>query len=128
MFWSMMDGRKIFDPSKIEEWMNSHSRSTERAVSHDDRFELLEKLARMSMRQYWMFDREGEGIKKLMKHEGWPSLVQLLQDNDRLKINPKVHAAGPACDKYHLVAGADFLEQDPVQESTVTILQALSTK
>ena len=122
------DGRKIFDPSEIEEWIDSHSQSTEHVVSYDDRFELLEKLARMSMRQYWMFDREGEGIKKLMRHEGWQSLVQLLLDSGRLKINPKVHAAGPACDKYHLVAGADFLERRPAQESTVAILQALGVK
>lgn len=122
------DGRKIFDPTEIEKWIDSHSRSTGSIGSHDDRFELLEKLARMSMRQYWMFDREGEGIKKLMRHEGWQSLVQLLLDNDRLKISNKVHAAGPACDKYHLVAGADFLARDPDQKSTATILRALSTK
>ena len=95
----------------------------------DERWYLLEKFARISMRQYAI--RSGQGnddpaSRKILRSPLWPGLRELLFRHRRLEV-PDNEAAGPRSEWFHLVAGAEFLDPaSDVQDSTRKILSELN--
>ena len=97
----------------------------------DERWYLLEKFARISMRQYSL--RSGQknddpAARKILRSPLWPSLRDLLKRHERLEEHDTT-AAGPRSEWYHLVAGAEFLNPaSAVQDSTRKILSELNVE
>ena len=121
--------KTLFNPTEIREWMSSHQNPEKyTALSMSNGYYLLEKFARISMRQYWLRSTDREA-KKLVRSEYWDQLRELLEAYDRLKVKNNVSAAGPPSLWFHLVKGHEFLdvvdEEDNVDPSTQKILQEL---
>lgn len=95
----------------------------------DEKWYLLEKFARISMRQYSIRtgkDNDDPAARNILRSPLWPGLRDLLLEHDRLEVH-ETNAAGPRSEWYHLVAGAEFLDPaSAVQDSTRKILSALN--
>ena len=96
----------------------------------DERWYLLEKFARISMRQYSIrsvVDQMDPASKKVIASPMWPKLRGLLERYNRLKVDTTPPASGPKSVWFHLVAGEEFLNPGPAsQESTRRILEELN--
>ena len=96
----------------------------------DERWYLLEKFARISMRQYSIrsvVDQMDPASKKVIASPMWPKLRGLLERYNRLKVDTTPPASGPKSEWFHLVAGEEFLNPGPAsQESTRHILEELN--
>ena len=96
----------------------------------DERWYLLEKFARISMRQYSIrsvVDQMDPASKKVIASPMWPKLRGLLERYNRLKVDTTPPASGPKSEWFHLVAGEEFLNPGPTsQESTRHILEELN--
>ena len=117
-----------FNLNEIRNWISRRSYKRATQIVPDPRWNILEKFARISMRQYWLRTSDIEA-KKLMKSQHWGDLENLLKRYNRLQVTRSKHAAGPASAWLHLVDGREFLnfsEQGcPIQESTKKILREL---
>ena len=128
-----------YDKSEKPRWLSSPSEWIEQQAAApappdrdgpdpDEKWYLLEKFARISMRQYAI--RSGQGnddpaSRKILRSPLWPGLRELLFRHDRLEV-PDNEAAGPKSEWFHLVAGAEFLDPtSDVQDSTRKILSEL---
>ena len=129
-----------YDKSEKPRWLDSPSEWIEQQAARpappdrddpdpDERWHLLEKFARISMRQYAI--RSGQGNDdpasgKILRSPLWPGLRELLFRHRRLEV-PDYEAAGPKSEWFHLVAGAEFLDPaSDVQDSTREILSELN--
>ena len=96
----------------------------------DERWLLLEKFARISMRQYAIRSIEDQmdpASRKIITSPRWPELRELLKRHDRLKVDTSPPASGPKSEWFHLVAGEEFLNPGPAsQDSTQRILAELN--
>ena len=106
---SVENTKTLFKPVEIKEWISSLQNSVQYVnLPTNERYHLLEKLARLSMRQYWLRDTDHEA-KKLIQSEHWTPLRRLLEKYDRLKVKTNVPASGPSSRWFHLVDGREFL-------------------
>lgn len=123
--------RRIDASSGIEEWIERQSAcpAPPGPDDPDKKWHLLEKFARISMRQYAI--RGGKGnddpaARRILGSPHWDDLEKLLKRHDRLEVDDKADAAGPRSKWYHLIAGAEFLDPtSAVQDSTRAILREL---
>ena len=96
----------------------------------DERWYLLEKFARISMRQYSIrsiVDQMDPASKKIITSPMWPELRKLLDRYKRLEVDTTHPASGPKSEWFHLVAGEEFLNPGPTsQKSTRRILEELN--
>ena len=96
----------------------------------DERWLLLEKFARISMRQYAIRsieDHKDPVSRKIIASRRWDDLRELLERYERLDVNTTHHAAGPRSEWFHLVAGEEFLNPGSAsQDSTRRILEELN--
>lgn len=96
----------------------------------DERWHLLEKFARISMRQYSIRSVEDQmdpASKRIIASPLWQALRTLLEKYDRLEVNTTLPASGPRSEWFHLVAGEEFLNPGPSsQQSTRRILEELN--
>ena len=96
----------------------------------DEKWHLLERFARISMRQYAIRsgkDNADPAAKRILDSPWWPPLRSLLEDHGRLEVQDNAAAAGPKSQWFHLVAGAEFLNPHSAKlDSTRTILAALN--
>ena len=96
----------------------------------DERWHLLEKFARISMRQYSIRsvgDQMDHASRRVLESAHWPDLRTLLEKHDRLEVSTTLAASGPKSEWFHLVAGQEFLNPGPAsQQSTRRILEELS--
>ena len=115
----------------ISDWMARRSRKSGRndAVP-DERWHLLEKFARISMRQYSIRSVEDQmdpASRRIIASPHWSELRTLLEKYDRLEVSTTLPASGPNSEWFHLVAGEEFLNPGPAsQESTRRILEELN--
>ena len=115
----------------ISDWMARRSRKSGRndAVP-DERWHLLEKFARISMRQYSIRSVEDQmdpASRRIIASPHWSELRTLLERYDRLEVSTTLPASGPKSEWFHLVAGEEFLNPGPAsQESTRRILEELN--
>ena len=127
-----------YDKSGKPRWLDSPSEWIEQQAAKpapvdrdgpDERWRLLEKFARISMRQYAIRSVKGNddpAARKILGSPFWPDLRELLTRHGRLEA-PDNEAAGPRSEWFHLVAGSEFLDpQGPVQDSTRKILAELN--
>lgn len=111
------------------DWIERRS-SKPSGADPDERWYLLEKFARISMRQYAI--RSGKGnddpaARRVLGSHLWPDLRELLERHKRLEVRDNPKAAGPKSEWFHLVAGAEFLNPGSVvQDSTRRILEELN--
>ena len=127
---------RIHSSSGIEEWIDRQSaRPVPRGPDGpepDEKWYLLEKFARISMRQYAI--RGGKGnddpaARRILGSPLWDDLEKLLKRHGRLDVDDKADAAGPRSKWYHLIAGAEFLDPtSDVQDSTRAILTELNVR
>ena len=121
---------RMFDVSRIREWIAARSDRPDEKGTPDERWKLLEKFSRISMQRYWL--REGdEDTKKITDSGYWDAVCALLEQHDRLIIRDNVPASGKRTKWFHLVAGNEFLqfeEKNDLQESTVNILRQLNVQ
>ena len=96
----------------------------------DERWHLLEKFARISMRQYSIRsvgDQMDHASRRILESAHWPDLRPLLERHGRLEVSTTLAASGPKSEWFHLVAGQEFLNPGPSsQESTRRILEELN--
>ena len=114
-------------------WLSQRSRMSGRnSTDPDERWHLLEKFARISMRQYSIRSVEDHidpASRKIIASPLWPELRTLLEKHDRLEVNTTLPASGPKSEWLHLVAGAEFLNPGPgSQQSTRRILEELNAQ
>ena len=112
-------------------WIARRTEVSGREVAEpDERWRLLEKFARISMRQYAIRSIEGQmdpASKKIVTSPMWLDLRRLLEKYKRLKVDTTPSAAGPKSEWFHLVSGEEFLNPElPLQESTRCILAELN--
>lgn len=115
----------------ISNWMAQRSRMSGRDdVGSDEKWYLLEKFARISMRQYSIRSVEDQmdpASRRIIASRQWPDLRALLEKHDRLEVNRTLPASGPKSEWFHLVAGEEFLNPGQAsQESTRRILDELN--
>lgn len=118
---------RIFDPTEVHDWINVKVKKEQNLKTPDQRWKLLEKFSRVSLRQYWIRDGD-EDTKRITRSDHWEGLCDLLRRHDRLETSEKVQASGRPAKWYHLVSGHEFLQYDdprPLEESTVEILKEL---
>ena len=98
----------------------------------DERWWLLEKFARVSMRQYAIRsikDQMDPASGKIIASSMWPELRTLLERYDRLEVDTTLPASEPKSEWFHLVAGEEFLTPGQAsQESTRHILEELNVR
>ena len=129
-----------YDRSEKPRWLDSPSEWIEQQAAAsappdrdgpdpDERWCLLEKFARISMRQHVIRsgrDNDDPAAKRVLRSPFWPDLRELLFRHGRLEVLGN-EAAGPKSEWFHLVAGAEFLDPAAaVQDSTRKILSELS--
>lgn len=132
-----------FDKSGRPRWLDSPSEWIEQQSARpasmsqdgadrsdpDEKWHLLEKFARIAMRQYSIRagkDNDDPAAKSILRSPLWPDLRDLLQSHGRLEVH-RNDAAGPRSEWYHLVAGAEFLDPASADlDSTRQILAALN--
>lgn len=96
----------------------------------DQRWHLLEKFARISMRKYAI--RSGKGnddpaARRILDSDLWPDLRRLLEKHERLEVRNNPNAAGPKSEWFHLIAGEEFLIPDSsAKASTRSVLDELN--
>ena len=120
--------RRLFEG--VTEWIARRSQvSGPGEPAPDDRWPLLEKFARISMRQHsirYVPDQMDPASRRIIDSPHWPMLRQLLERHDRLEVATSTPASGPKSEWFHLVAGAEFLNPTPAsQPSTRRILDEL---
>lgn len=116
---------------EVSNWIAGRTpRSGHGDADPDERWSLLEKFARISMRQYSIrsiTDQMDPTSKKIITSRLWPQLRILLEKYDRLEVDTTQAASGPRLEWFHLVAGEEFLNPGPEsQESTHCILEELN--
>ena len=121
--------RRLFEG--VSDWITRRAPMSGRNEAHPDgRWRLLEKFARISMRQYAIraiTDQMDPASKKIIASPMWPELRELLERYGRLEVSTTVPAAGRKSEWFHLVAGEEFLNPGPTsQESTRRILEELN--
>lgn len=120
-----------FDPNKIKSWISGRSDKGAMDIVPDPRWKVLEKYARISVKQYWQRTSDDEMVR-LIRSQHWEGLVELLNRYDRLRVKDHMDSSGPSksTNWLHLVDGREFLnfrEQGyPIQETTKKILQELN--
>ena len=123
-------GTRLYDG--ISEWIAQRSRTSVHGdAGPDERWSLLEKFARISMRQYSIraTDEMDPVSKRILASPLWPELRTLLEKRDRLEVNRTHPASGPKSEWFHLVAGEEFLNPGPAsQPSTHRILEELNVE
>ena len=95
----------------------------------DERWRLLEKFARISMRQYSIrsVGDQMDHASRVLESAHWTDLRALLERHGRLEVSTTLAASGPKSEWFHLVAGQEFLNPEPTsQESTRRILEELN--
>ena len=96
----------------------------------DERWHLLEKFARISMRQYSILsagDQMSRASRRVLESAHWTDLRTLLERHGRLDVSTTFSATGRKSEWLHLVAGQEFLNPGPSsQESTLRILEELN--
>ena len=117
----------------VSGWFSQRSRMSRRnSTDPDERWHLLEKFARISMRQYSIRSVEDHidpASRKIIASPLWPELRTLLEKHDRLEVSTTLPASGPKSEWLHLVAGAEFLNPGPgSQQSTRRILEELNAQ
>ena len=122
---------KRLSKKEVSSWIAGRTtRSGHGDADPDERWNLLEKFARISMRQYSIRsipDQMDPTSKKIIASRLWPSLRTLLESHGRLEVNATLPASGPRSEWFHLVAGEEFLNPGPEsQESTHRILEELN--
>ena len=113
------------------EWIAKRSqKSAHGDADPDDRWSLLEKFARISMRQYSIRSVEDQmdpASGRIIASPLWPDLRTLLEAHGRLEVSTTLPAWGPKSEWFHLVAGDEFLNPGPAsQPSTRRILEELN--
>ena len=119
-----------------QEWLDRQSARPEPldpdGPKPDEKWYLLEKFARISMRQYAIRsgqDNDDPAARRILRSPLWPGLEDLLKRHGRLEVDDKADAAGPRSEWYHLKAGAEFLDPtSDVQDSTRAILRELNVR
>ena len=122
-------GRRLFDG--VEDWIAQRTKmSGPNDTDPDEKWWLLEKFARISMRQYSIRSIEDQmdpASRKIITSPMWHDLRRLLEKYERLKVNTTLPASGPKSEWLHLVAGEEFLNPGKAsQESTRRILEELN--
>ena len=117
--------------SGISEWIAQRSQTSGTdGADMDEKWLLLEKFARISMRQYsirFSDDQMDHASRKIFTSPSWPELRNLLTRYDRLEVSNRPAASGPKSEWFHLVAGEEFLNPGPgCQDSTRLILEELN--
>ena len=111
------------------EWIERRSPETS-GPEPDEKWYLLEKFARISMRQYAIRsgkDNSDPAARTILDSPRWPDLRELLERHDRLEVRDNPSAAGPRSEWFHLKAGAEFLNPgSATQGSTKEILEELN--
>ena len=120
-------------PGSPADWIaRRSSRSLRNDPEPDERWHLLEKFARISMRQYSIRSVEDQmdpAAKRVIASPHWPDLRVLLEKHGRLEVSTAAPASGPKSEWFHLVAGAEFLNPEGAgQDSTRKILDELNVK
>ena len=115
----------------ISEWIAQKSDPVPRAdTGPDERWYLLERFARISMRQYSIRSGEDQmdaASRRVIESPHWESLCALLDKHGRLEVSDTLSASGPKSMWFHLVAGHEFLNaRGSVQDSTRRILDELN--
>ena len=115
----------------VSDWMARRSRVSGRNdAAADERWYLLEKFARISMRQYSIRSVEDQmdpASRRIIASAQWPELRTLLERHDRLEVNKTLPASGPKSEWFHLVSGEEFLNPGQAsQASTRRILEELN--
>ena len=110
-------------------WMERRSSAKSSPESPDEKWHLLERFARISMRQYAIRsgkDNTDPAAKRILDSPVWPELRALLEHHKRLAVEANANAAGPKSHWFHLVAGWEFMNpQSPKRDSTKAILGVL---
>ncbi len=123
---------RLHDKDRISEWIARRTRpSVHGDADPDERWPLLEKFARISMRQYSIraTDEMDPVSKRILASPLWPELRTLLEKHGRLEVNRTHPASGPKSEWLHLVAGEEFLNPGPAsQPSTHRILEELNVE
>ena len=111
------------------EWIEEKSAGQSREEP-DGRWYLLEKFARVSMRQYAIRsgkDNNDPAARTILESPWWPDLRRVLEAHGRLEIREDPDASGPKSMWFHLVAGAEFLNRGEARQgSTREILEAIN--
>ena len=115
----------------VSDWMSQRSRMSGRNdAAPDERWYLLEKFARISMRQYSIRSVEDQmdpASRRIIASAQWPELRTLLERHKRLEVDKTPPASGPKSEWFHLVAGEEFLNPGQAsQASTRRILEELN--
>ena len=115
----------------ISEWITQRSQvSGTDDADIDEKWPLLEKFARVSMRQYWIRsvdDQMDHASRKIIASPLWPELRNLLEKYNRLDVSTRAPASGPKSVWFHLVAGEELLNPVPEsRNSTRLILEELN--
>ncbi len=110
------------------EWIEQRKKDFPASAEPDEKWFLLEKFARISMRQHAI--RQGGDddpvARKIFKSGLWNDLKDLLVRHGRLEEGTR-SAAGPASQWFHLVEGREFLNPGgDCLESTKEILRELN--
>ena len=120
---------RLFDG--VSDWIERRSRRSEcKDADPDERWSLLEKFARISMRQYSVRSVEDQmdpASRRIIASPLWLELRALLEKHGRLEVSTTLPASGPKSEWFHLVAGEEFLNPGPSsQPSTRRILEELN--
>ena len=115
----------------VSDWLKRRTAVSGRGdTDPDERWLLLEKFARISMRQYAIRSTEDQmdpASKKIITSPMWAGLRELLERYDRLEVRTTRPASGPKSEWFHLVAGEVFLNPETAsQDSTRRILEELN--
>ena len=122
--------RRLFEG--VTEWIAQRSQGSGPRAEADARWPLLERFARISMRQYsirYVPNQMDPASGRIIDSPLWPGLRDLLERHERLETTTSPPASGPKSEWFHLVAGREFLNPEPAsQPSTRRILEELNVR
>lgn len=110
------EGRSLLtSPEQIREWIGRHSpvSKTKHGKADNEHIVLFERLCRAVVRQFWIRSTGDDPAARLLTRPQWPSIKEILQRHDLLRIRENVRVGGPRSDFYRIERARDFLEGAP---------------
>jgi hypothetical protein len=72
---------EIFEPDEIARWLREHSTSNVVEHLNADAIDLLERVCRKMIRQHMIKDHEDDDAGRLLRHNLWEPIEQILSEN-----------------------------------------------
>jgi len=101
-----------YDPAKILEWINEHRKRERDQVQNKEAVDLLERVCRVFLRQFYIKVDEGDHAGRYLTSDGWPVIEEVLNRFGRVRRTDRKDASGRPGEFVHIVNPQALLSRE----------------